>query len=257
MTGDMIRDLPESVKMICEAGTGYNNIDIYMAKSRDIKVCNVPAYSSQAVAHLVTSFVLNLSTSLSRVQLRNGFAPSGFAPHFELNGQVMGIIGASGATGKQLAPIAKALGMRVIGHTGKHSSGIIDGVQYVSKDELLAQSDFVVLLCPLTAQTHQMMDRQAFRKMKRTAFIINTARGAIIHEADLIDTLKAEEIAGAALDVQEVEPPRDDNPLLSMPNVILTPHIGWKSYESRQRLIQVTAMNIVAAAQGRAQNVVN
>jgi len=254
--GDIIAKFPDSVRLIQEAGTGYNNIDLAAAKAKGITVCNCPAYSGDAVAHLVITFVLNFSCSLvpqvrmlTQGNLGN-FSKSLDVPHFELTGKTLGIIGGGGNIGSKVAAIATAMGMKVqITSRSKKPNA-------VPLDELLRTSDFVSLLCPLSPATKYMIDKTALQKMKPTAFIINTGRGALIKEVDLIEALNNGTIAGAALDVQEVEPPAAGSPLYTMDKVVLTPHIGWKRVESRQRLMDICTDNIAAFLAGKPVNVV-
>jgi glycerate dehydrogenase len=256
LSKEVILDFPETVRMICEAGTGYNNIHIEAAKRKNIKVCNVPDYSSEAVAHLVVTYILNLSASLARQQEAMLRQPAD-VPHFELRGKTLGIIGGTGKIAQRLIPIAMMLGMKVIAYNRTPIIRENLNVVFTTLDDVLERSDFLTLHCPLNKQTKHLINRERLRKMKRTAYIINTARGSVINEYDLVEALLAGEIAGAALDVLEQEPPEPANALLEMPNVILTPHIGWKRYESRQRLIDLTAANIAAEISGEAINIVN
>lgn len=259
---DLISQFPPSVKLICEAGTGYNNIDIAAAKEKNITVCNVPGYSSEAVAQLVITFMLNLSSSLTlqQVMINKGnfdnFTKFLQVPHFELHNKVLGVIGA-GAIGQSVMKIALALGMNILVYSRTPKSFNNPNIKFVSLEELLKESDFVTLHCPLTDNTKHLIDKDKLNLMKSSAFIINTSRGAIIKELDLIGALKNKKIAGAALDVQDPEPPELDNPLFTMDNVILTPHIGWKCIESRQRLINLLADNVEAFIQGKPINAVN
>jgi glycerate dehydrogenase len=263
VTADLLAKFPASVRLICEAGTGYNNIDLQAAKARGIAVCNVPAYSTEAVAHLVITFVLAHSCSLVEQQRalfkgdRRGFTERPSLPHTEVVGKALGLVGGNGAIGSAVAHVAKALGMRVLVYSRSAKPSTIPGVQMVSLEELLVNSDYVSLHCPLTGETRGMIDAAALRLMKPTAFLINTARGAIIKETDLIEALRAKTIAGAALDVQDPEPPLPDSPLWDLENVILTPHIGWTRLESRQRLIAGVAGNIAAFLRGQPTNVLN
>ncbi|KAK3284048.1 hypothetical protein CYMTET_8281 [Cymbomonas tetramitiformis] len=263
---ELVASFPPSVSIICEAGTGYNNIDIATARVKGIAVCNVPAYSSDAVAHLVITFVLSFSCSLVAQQRmlasgrRDNFTKHLQHPHFELGGKTLGLIGGSGNIGSKVASIALALGLRVIVSSRKQPSeaDMQPGVQVTtSVEELLQCSDFVSIHCPLNEATKNLIDAAALRKMKPTAFIINTARGPIINEADLIVALNEGVIAGAGLDVQTVEPPPSESPLYSMESVVLTPHIGWKRLETRQRLIDAVADNIDSFLKGIPVNVVN
>lgn len=259
---EIIGQFPESVKLLCEAGTGFNNIAIDTARSKGISVCNVPAYSTEAVAHLAITQVLNFSASLMiQRDMLNKKDYSNFTdylkvPHFEVISQTYGSIG-GGAIGKAAIRLALALGMKVLISDPFAAKMDHPHVEYVALDELLQKSDFVSVHCPLNAHTRHLLNRENLSLMKPTAFLINTSRGPIIHEADLIGILQEGKIAGAALDVQEVEPPSLDNPLFSMSNVIMTPHIGWRRLESRQRLIQLTADNIKAYTSGNPIHVVN
>jgi glycerate dehydrogenase len=259
---DILAKFPDSVLLICEAGTGYNNIDIAAAKEKNIAVCNVPSYSTDAVAQLVITFILNFSSSLIQQQImlqKKNFANfTKFlqVPHFELNGKVLGVIG-TGAIGNQVIRIAQTLGMKFLVYSRTPKVWPEPNIKSVSLEELLRESDFVSIHCPLTAATKHLINEKQLRLMKPTAYLINTARGAIIKEPDLILALQNQVIAGAALDVQDPEPPEPANPLFDMDNVILTPHIGWRRIESRQRLINLMADNITAFLQGRAINLVN
>lgn len=259
---DLISLFPPSVKLICEAGTGYNNIDIVTAREKNIIVCNVPGYSSEAVAHLVITYILNFSSSLIQRQVMfkqknyTDFTQFVDLPHFEVQNKTLGLIG-GGAIGQEVIKIALVLGMKILIYSRTPRSWDNPFIQSVSLEELLKQSDFVTLHCPLTADTLHLINGETLKLMKPSAFIINTARGAIINEAELIEALRDGKIAGAALDVQDPEPPEPTNPLFDMKNVILTPHIGWRRFESRQRLIQLMAKNIKSFIQGKPINVVN
>lgn len=259
---ELIERLAPSVKLICEAGTGYNNIDLDAARSRGITVCNVPGYSTEAVAQLVTAFILNLSSSLAWQQLLikrgdlNHFFNGFQLPHFEVAGKILGIIGA-GQIGRRVIQNARALGMKVLVVTRTPQVWDDPAVAAVGLEALLRQSDFVSIHCPLTPETTGLLDGKKLAWLKPSAYIINTARGKIINESDLIDALRQGKIAGAALDVQETEPPARENPLFGMDNVILTPHIGWQCFESRQRLLGCLAENIAAFQSGRPIHMVN
>ncbi|HWR42284.1 NAD(P)-dependent oxidoreductase [Sporomusa sp.] len=259
---DLIAHFPPSVKLICEAGTGYNNIDIAAAKEKNITVCNVPGYSTEAVAQLAITFILSLSASLTRQQImlkqknHDNFTKHLMVSHAEIQNKTLGIIG-SGSIGQQVIKIALALGMNILVYNRTTKSWNDPNIQSVSLKELFTQSDFISLHCPLTTDTKHIINKDNLNMMKPSAFIINTSRGALIKETDLIAALQAGNIAGAALDVQDPEPPELDNPLFAMDNVILTPHIGWKPLEARQRLINMMAGNIEAFIQGKPINVVS
>lgn len=257
---ELIAQFPDSVKLICEAGTGYNNIDLAAARARGITVCNIPAYSSQRVAHTAIMLLLCLSSSMgAQIRMlergdRSNFTRCLGLDHVEVNGKTIGLIGA-GNIGRAVMKIALALDMEVLVYS-RTPRDYGPGVTCVSLEELLRRSDYVSLHCPLTDATRHLINNDTLSLMKPTAFLINTSRGALVDEAALIDALKAGTIAGAGLDVQETEPPATDNPLYTMENVILTPHMGWKGLETRQRLVSLLAGNIAAYLEGSPINVV-
>ena len=259
---DVISRFPDSVKLICEAGTGYNNIDIIAAREKGISVCNIPSYSTVAVAQLAMTFVLNLSASLPQQQSMlerkdfSNFTKFLQVPHFEVAGKTLGVIGA-GAIGRESIKIGVALGMNVLVYDPFPKEWTEGNVKNASLEDVLRQSDFITLHCPLMDSTRQIINKERIALMKPTAYIVNTSRGALIKEDDLVEALQQGRLAGAALDVQDPEPPALDNPLFAMDNVIMTPHIGWRRYESRQRLVDLVAENIKAFIDGKAFNVVN
>lgn len=252
--GELIRAFPDSVRLICEAGTGYNNIDLEAARERGIAVCNVPAYSTQRVAQTVMLLMLNLASSMTKQQRmlaagdHSNFTDHLKADHVELNGKTLGVVGA-GNIGRAVIRIAQAMEMQILA-TAHRPRQDEDGIRYVPLDELLEKSDFVSLHCPLTAETRHMIGAQQLARMKPTAFLINTARGALIDEPALISALQNGQIAGAGLDVQESEPPAEDNPLYTLENVVLTPHMGWRGLETRRRLVLMVGENIRAFCAG-------
>lgn len=261
VSGEMIHQFPDSVKLICEAGTGYNNIDLDAAKEKKITVCNIPSYSSKRVAHTAIMMILNLSSTIQTQMkmLGNGnhdnFTHNLQVPHVEVNGKTLGVVGA-GHIGKNVIKIAQALDMDIMVYTRTPREDH-DGIHYVSLDTLLKNSDYISLHCPLTSSTKHMINKDTLSLMKPTAFIINTSRGALIDEKALVEALKNQTIAGAGLDVQEEEPPKEDSPLYQLDNVILTPHMGWKGLETRQRLVSILASNIKAYLEGNSINVVS
>lgn len=261
VTSEMIRSFPDSVKLICEAGTGYNNIALDAARERGIKVCNVPAYSSHRVAHTAVMLMLNLaSTMQTQIKMLEKGDKSNFTdylkvPHIELNGKTIGVVG-TGNIGRQVIRIAQAMDMKVLCSARRHHQDE-DNMKFVSLDELLKSSDFITLHCPLTPETHHMINEKTLAMMKSSAFLINTSRGALIDECALIKALQNHQIAGAGLDVQEIEPPADDNPLFTLDNVIITPHMGWKGMETRQRLVGVLANNVRGFFAGNPVNIVS
>lgn len=258
---EIIQQFPDSVKLIVEAGTGYNNIDIQAAKDKGITVCNIPAYSTQRVAHTAVMLLLNLASSM-RVQMamltkgdRRNFTDHLLVPHGEVNGKVLGIIGA-GHIGREVMKIAIALGMEIVVYT-RTPRPDDDHITYTDLETVLKTCDYLSIHCPLTEKTRHLIDRDAIALMKPSACIINTARGAIIDETALIEALQQHRLAGAGLDVQEVEPPVADSPLYTMEHVILTPHMGWKGLETRQRLVQIIAEDVHHFFDGDPVNVVS
>ena len=258
---DLLSQFPDTVKLIVEAGTGYNNIDLNAAKERGITVCNIPAYSIERVAHTVIMMILNFASTMQK-QIgmlakgdRSNFTKYLQVSHTEVNGKTLGVIGA-GHIGMEVIKVAKALGMNILVHTRTPKSDG-DGIRYVSLDELLENSDYITLHCPLNDQTKYMINKETIGKMKSSAVIVNTGRGPLINEADLCEALAAKRIAGAGLDVQEVEPPAEDSPLYTLDNVIITPHMGWKGLETRQRLVGIIRDNVQAFLKGEPINVVS
>ena len=258
---DLLSQFPDTVKLIVEAGTGYNNIDLNAAKERGITVCNIPAYSTERVAHTVIMMILNFASTMQK-QIgmlakgdRSNFTKYLQVSHTEVNGKTLGVVGA-GHIGMEVIKVAKALGMNVLVHT-RTPKADGDGIRYVSLDELLENSDYITLHCPLNDQTKHMINKETIAKMKPSAVIVNTGRGPLINEADLCEALATKRIAGAGLDVQEVEPPAEDSPLYTLDNVIITPHMGWKGLETRQRLVGIIRDNVQAFFKGEPINVVS
>ena len=260
VSAEMIAQFPDSVKLICEAGTGYNNIAIGAARERGITVCNVPAYSSHRVAHTAIMLMLNLSSTMqTQIAMlakgdRSNFTEYLKVPHVELNGKTLGVIGA-GNIGQQVIRVAQAMDMKILAYSRTPKD--LDGVTFVSLETLLKESDYVSLHCPLSDSTRHLINEQTLSLMKPTAFLINTSRGALIDEPALIRVLQEGKIAGAGLDVQETEPPAQDNPLYTLENVVLTPHMGWKGQETRQRMVDIVAADIQGFFAGTPVNVVN
>lgn len=265
MSCELIDALPKSVKLICEAGTGFNNIQLSAAKRNGITVCNIPTYSTEAMAHMAITLVLAQACSLVpqiRALARGDHTHFdrchlGAWPHFELQDKVIGLVGGLGKIGRRVAAIAQAMGMHVLAtsRTAPLGVGAEHGMEVTTLDDLLTRSDFVSIHCPLNEGTRGLIGEDGLRRMKPTAFLVNTSRGAIIDEAALVDVLKEGCIAGAGLDVlgeaaAPPPPPPPDHPLFHLDNVILTPHIGWQRLETRQRVIEQVTKNIIAFAEG-------
>lgn len=261
VTAELLSQFPDTVKLIVEAGTGYNNIDLNAAKAKGITVCNIPAYSTERVAHTVIMMILNFASTMQK-QIgmlakgdRSNFTKYLQVSHTEVNGKTLGVVGA-GHIGMEVIKVAKALGMNILIHT-RTPKADGDGIRYVTLDELLENSDYISLHCPLNDQTKHLINKETIGKMKPNAVIVNTGRGPLINEKDLCEALAAKRIAGAGLDVQEVEPPAEDSPLYTLDNVIITPHMGWKGLETRQRLVGIIRDNVQAFFKGEPINVVS
>ena len=250
-----IMDACPNLKYIGLFATGYNNIDIKAADERGITVCNAPGYSTDSVAQLVFAYILNHATSLDKYDRSThdgewiksrAFSYFPF-PINELNGKNLSIIG-YGAIGKRVAKIADAFGMKVSVNTRTRPADCPYPI--VSVEEAFASADYLTVHCPLTEQTKGLISRERLALMKPTAYVINTARGAVADEEALAEALAEGKIAGAACDVLTVEPMREDDPLIGAKNLTLTPHIAWASYEARVRLISLVASNLRAYQNG-------
>ena len=251
------------LRLISVLATGVNVVDVTAASARGISVCNVPAYSTPGVAQAVFALLLELTnrTGHHDRSVRSGRWSAG--PDFcfwdgtlvELAGLTLGIVG-YGAIGAAVAGVGRAFGMRILAHRRSQSGPIADGGAFVDLDRLFQESDVVSLHCPLTADTEGLVNACRLSRMKPTAYLINTARGALVQEAALADALNAGWIAGAGLDVLSIEPPAATNPLLMAQNCVITPHIAWATRAARQRLISCSAANIAAFLAGTPQNLV-
>ncbi len=253
-----------NLKCICVLATGFNNIDIEHARSKSIPVCNVVGYSTASVAQHVFSFILNFvnlpkdhNDSIQKGEWsKNPDFSYQLSPTMELARKTIGIYG-FGRIGQKVAEVAQAFGMNVL-VTHKHPArDRRAGVQFVVLEELLQESDFVSLHAPLNVDNVGIINASLLKKMKPTAYLINTARGPLINEIDLKEALETGIIAGAGLDVLSKEPPAADHPLYGLKNCIITPHIAWATFESRKRLLQGTIENIKAFINDNPRNVVN
>lgn len=242
--------LPE-LRLICVTATGYNNIDVRAARQRGIQVCNVAGYGMDSVAQHVLAMMLHFAIGLEAHHRSVQAGDWARQPHFcytlrpvrELSGQVLGIYG-FGQIGERVGQVAAALGMEVLAHTRTAPAVAPDWVRFVSLDELFEQSDYLSLHAPLTAENQGLVNKARLQQMKPSAVLINTARGGLLHEADLAHALAQGIIAGAALDVLATEPPAASHLLMGLPNCIITPHIAWAAQESRQRLLAKVVDNI-------------
>lgn len=256
-----VLDACPGIRYIGVLATGYNVVDVQAAAQRHIPVCNVPTYGTRAVAQHAMALLLELCNHVGMHDqaVRDGqWQRSGEfcfwnAPLMELAGKTMGIVG-MGRIGQQTAELARAFGMRVI-YFDKNQ---VDGAgEQVPLEELYRQADVISLHCPLFADTEKMINAQSLQKMKKTALLINTSRGALVDTDALAQALENEQIGGAALDVVPQEPIASNDPLLQSPNCILTPHIAWAPREARARLLKIAVDNVRAWLAGTAENQVN
>lgn len=251
-----------TLKFIGVFATGYNNIDVAAATERGIAVCNVPGYSTDSVAQLTISLLLELAGNASTYARsvaagdwkRSKQFSYFFAPITEIKGKTLGIYGL-GTIGKAVAKIALAFGMKVIAYSRTPKN--IEGITDVDKETLFRESDFLSFHCPLNPDSALAINKDTLALMKPTAFLINTARGGVVDEVALAEALENEKIAGAALDVLTDEPMSDTCPLFGAKNCIITPHIAWAALETRVRLIDLVAKNLEAFENGAPINKVN
>lgn len=251
-----------NLKYIGLCATGYNNIDIKAANELGITVCNVPAYSTRAVAQQVFSYVLHFASRTADYNddvhkggwIRSDTFSYFTIPTFELCGLTMGIIG-FGSIGSAVADIAKAFGMKVIAATRTPKNA--EDVEFTDIDTVFERADFISVHCPLTEQTMGLVNLERLRKCKPSAYIINTSRGPVVNEKELADSLNSGIIAGAGVDVISVEPMKEDNPLMKAKNCIITPHVAWAPVQTRERLVAIAADNLRKFIEGKPQNTVN
>jgi len=262
MRAETLRQLPQ-LKMIAVAATGYDVVDIPYCNEHGIAVANIRNYAVHTVPEHAFAMILALRRNLLSYRqdveagVWNRSEQFCFFTHDigDLHGATLGIIG-EGAIGQGTAAIGRAFGMRVL--FADHPPPKMPGVEFTPLDEVLAQSDVISLHCPLLPATRNLIDIQAFRKMKRNALLINTARGGLVDEAALIRALDEGLIAGAGFDVLTVEPPKNGHPLLDVrrPNFILTPHVAWASDGAMQFLADQLVDNIDAWVSGKPQHLV-
>lgn len=244
--------------------TGYNIIDVEAARRHGITVTNIPAYSTDSVAQMVMAHLLNITQSVDYYAQQNRTGRWGTNPDFcywdnpliELAGKQMGLVGL-GRTGSAVARLASAFGMRVAAYTSKPQSELPEGIERLSLEALFSTSDVVSLHCPLTPDTHHLVNARRLALMKPTAILINTARGSIVDEQALANALSSGALHAAGIDVLEEEPPRGDSPLLHVRNCFVTPHIAWGTIEARTRLLKICEENLRAFIAGNPQNVVS
>jgi glycerate dehydrogenase len=259
--GPELAQLPK-LKYIGILATGTNVVDLKAARERAIFVANVPAYGTRSVAQTTIALLLELTqhVGLHSESVRQGRWSRARdwcyweRPLLELAGNIMGIVGL-GRIGGAVAELTAAFGMTVLAHT-PGSRLVPSWVRRVELETLFRESDVLSLHCPLTADTHLLVNAERLSWMKPSALLLNTSRGPLIDEPALAAALNEERLAGAGLDVLSVEPPPPDHPLLHAKNCILTPHLAWATKAARSRLLQIALANVRTFLAGRPQNTV-
>ena len=256
---EVVINAAPNLKYIGVFATGYNNIDITLAKQRGIAVCNAGSYSTNAVAQQVIAYILLHYTNIPRYNefVKEGgwkrspvFSPLVF-PTDEVAGKTLGIIG-YGNIGKAVEKAAAGLNMNVLVYTRTvRENGV---TRFTDFDTLLKNSDIITLHCPLNKQSENMMNEEAFSKCKRGAVFINTSRGGTVDETALLNALKSGRLSGAAIDVLKEEPMSEDCVLADAPNIIITPHTAWAPLSTRRRLLSITCENIDSFLNGKSKN---
>ena len=260
ITEEILKKCP-ALKYIGVQATGYNVVDIEACRKRGVTVTNVPSYSTAGVAQLtfafITEFACHTKSHSDSVMAGDWCLAPDFcywkAPLTELEGKTLGIFG-YGNIGSRVASIAKAFGMKVIVCTRTPKAEIERSVDF---ETLLKNSDFLTLHAPLTEKTKNLINKDTLKLLKKSAYVINTARGGLVNEKDLREALDAKVIAGYAADVVSEEPMSKENPLLKAPNCLITPHIAWAATETRRRLLDIVIENLKKYAEGNPQNVVS
>jgi glycerate dehydrogenase len=260
---EQIERLPK-LRYIGVLATGFNIVDVTAARERNIPVTNIPTYGTRSVAQMTFALLLELAQHVGyhAATVREGRWTANpdwcywDFPLIELEGLVMGIVG-YGRIGRAVGDLASAFGMRILAYDRFQPAQVADYVRFVELEPLFRTSDVVSLHCPLSPETQHLVNNERLAWMKSTAFLLNTSRGPLVDQGALADALNNGQIAGAALDVLEVEPPPRENPLLSAKNCFLTPHIAWATRSARARLMSAAVANIRAFLQGKPLNLVN
>lgn len=251
--GRSVLDVCKNLKYVSALGTGYDMIDVPLCRENGVEVCNVPGYSTASVAQHAFALLLANAFDMEgyRNMVRNGkwTGIPGFMYHqsrfVELEGKTVGVYGC-GSIGMRFAKICQAFGMRVLATRRSRTDGEIDGILFTDPDTLIRQSDYISFHCPLTEETRGMVNAEFIAKMKDGAVIVNTSRGAVLNEADVAAALHSGKLSGAGLDVLAKEPADPENPLLTAPNTVITPHCAWTSKEARLRLMDILDKNLGA-----------
>ena len=260
---ELIGESPD-LKLIAVAATGIDCVDARAAREAGVSVCNVPSYGTDSVAQYTFALLLELCHHVGRHarEVREGewsrCPDFSFwkTPQRELAGKAMGIVG-FGRIGRRVGDLAHAFGMSVLAAPSSGDDPSYQPFERTEVEDLFARADVISLHCPMTTRTAGLVDRDRLALVKPTAFLINTARGGLVVEADLADALNADRLSAAAVDVASAEPIRADNPLLSAKNCLITPHMAWASVEARRRLVEAITANVSNFLEERPTNVMN
>lgn len=260
---NILEQLPH-LQLICVLATGYNVVDLEATRKRQIPVCNVPAYGTDAVAQHAFALILELCNQVgvhSESVRQNEWANHSDwcywkSPIVELANKTLGIVG-FGKIGQKTAEIGQAFGMKVMASTRNPTTKNAKNIEFTDLETVFQTSDVVSLHCALTESNFRFVNADLLAQMKPNAFLINTGRGDLIDENDLVQALKNEQIAGVGLDVLSQEPPPLNHPLTQLENCIVTPHNAWASREALLRLLAIVRDNIQAFLAGNPQNIVN
>lgn len=265
LSSEVLAQLP-ALRYVGVLATGYNVVDLDAARDQGVIVTNIPAYSTASVAQMVFAHLLNITHHVA--DHAQSVADGGWqnsvdfcywnSPLIELDGLTLGIVGV-GNTGLATARIAQAMGIKVMAYSSKSAEalqalGIDKAADY---KQLFAEADVVSLHCPLTSETHHLVNAERLSWMKPSAILINTGRGPLVDEQALADALNQDRIYAAGVDVLTQEPPRQGSPLIGARHCYITPHIAWATSAARRRLMQVALENVAAYLAGNPQNVVN
>ena len=264
ITEELMDKLPD-LRYIGVLATGYNVVDIPAARKHGIIVTNIPAYSTMSVAQMVIAHLLNITNQVAlhsdavkqgEWQRNKDFSFS-LTPLIELDGKTLGIVGL-GNTGTATARIAQSLGMRILAYSSKSAGALKEmGIEKAdSYEQLFREADVLSLHCPLTEETHHLVNAERLKLMKPTAILINTGRGPLVDEGALADALNEGRIMAAGVDVLQEEPPRNGSPLINARNCYITPHIAGATKAARERLLNIAVANVKAFMEGKPQNAV-
>lgn len=247
-----------NLKYVIVIATGYENVDVKAAASLNIPISNIPGYSSDIVAQHAVALLLELTNHVGKTShvVMKEHKWQGVSQNLtQLSGLTLGIVG-FGDIAKKVIVIGAALGMNILVHSRKMSYVTDLPVKFVDKDELFQHSDVISLHCPCTDETKYIINHESLTKMKPTAYLINTARGGLVDEVALYNALSKRQIAGAGLDVLEIEPAIPDNPIFELDNCVITPHNAWLSDKSSQRWINIIQDNMIAYTEGKPINLI-